>query len=282
MKLSGFMALDWGRRGSLWYAGNSMMLRGLNAVAFRLSKSRAGRWWLSLRLQRSITQCLRAVQPRLAKDNLLITTFFNQNIPPEIPERQHEVMASLLAECSDVLWVPYNTSLNVNHEQFLDAMLKEAFRLVEHVLILDVDAIPLSRKAIDHVWNKSRAGELVGAEQCASHLGATHNYISPAIACLSKEVYAQLGAPSAAADTDNDVFERFTRIADERGVKLRPLRVSRYMAEPSWPLADGRRFGIGTYYAADGKDLFFHNFCSRKSRGESLQHFHRACSAAIR
>ncbi len=254
---------------------------GLNSFAFRLSRSRTGRWWLRRRLQQEIHQRLGVVQPGLAKDKLLITTFFNQNIPTEIPDRQNEVMVSLLADSSDRIWVPFTTRLIVSHDQFLDAMLKEAFRLVDHVLLLDVDAIPLCREAVDHLWSQARAGALAGAEQCASHLGATHDYISPAVACLSREVYSRLGAPSAAADGENDVFERFSRIAGERGVTVSPLRVRCYMAEPSWPLANGRRFGIGTYYGADGKDLFFHNFCSRKSRGAALQHFYRACSAAI-
>lgn len=255
--------------------------RAAQAIRFRLSRSQAGQWWLRRRLQQEIRQRLGAVQPGLARDTLLITTFFNQNIPPEIPERQHEVMVSLLADSSDRIWLPFTTGLAVSHAQFLDAMLQEAYRVVDHVLILDVDAIPLCQEAIDHLWNQARAGALAGVEQCASHLGGTHDYISPAVACLSREVYARLGAPSAVADGENDVFERLTRVAAERGVTLSPLRVHRYMAEPSWPLADGRRFGIGTYYGADGKDLFFHNFCSRKTRGAGLEHFHRACKAAI-
>lgn len=141
------------------------------------------------------------------------------------------------------------------------------------VLILDIDAIPLSERAIDLYFEAAYAGRLIGNAQRSNHLqNNQHVFAAPSASCLSTETFIKLGMPSAYETQRSDVLEEYTWEAEKIGIPVdlvMPLRYNespkRYEWEgnqpPYWALADGMPvYGMGTTYGDDEGDLFYHQF----------------------
>lgn len=150
------------------------------------------------------------------------------------------------------------------------------------VVILDIDAIPLSADALDYYVEEAAKGKLIGNAQRTNHLDNNqHVFAAPSTSAISRETFVKIGAPSAMETDRSDVLEEYTWAAQSAGVSVdlvMPLRYDkapmRYDWEtdrlPFWPLADGMPvYGMGTTYGRDGKDLFFHNFQIRMPGQES-------------
>jgi hypothetical protein len=141
------------------------------------------------------------------------------------------------------------------------------------VLILDIDAIPLSERAIDYYFEAAYAGRLIGNAQRTNHLdNGKHVFAAPSAACISAETYDKIGRPSAYETERSDVLEEYTFAAEQHGVSVdlvMPLRYNespkRYEWEgnqpPYWALGDNMPvYGMGTTYGDELGDLFYHQF----------------------
>lgn len=128
--------------------------------------------------------------------------------------------------------------------------------------MLDVDCVPYSLSALDELVSRAEEGALVGVEPISPGHATGHYYVSPVACCISKQVFDKIGRPSAVQNLDGDVMESFTFCAERAGVNVSLVRVSDVVGRKLWKFPDGRDFGIGTVHGAEGKDMFFHNFCS--------------------
>lgn len=141
------------------------------------------------------------------------------------------------------------------------------------ILILDIDCIPLSERAIDLYLQEAMKGKIVGNAQRSNHIeNNQHVFAAPSATAITKETFKKIGCPSALETSRSDVLEEYTWAAEAAGVqvdKYMPLRFDqapqRYEWEkdqpPYWPLADGMPvYGIGTTYGDEIGDLYYHNF----------------------
>ena len=135
------------------------------------------------------------------------------------------------------------------------------------ILFLDVDCIPLSKKAIEHYLERAACGVLIGNIQRSNHIeNDQHVFAAPSALAISVETYLKLGCPSAAATRRGDVVEELTFRAEERGVPVEMVLPSRFDRAPvdceSWALKDGMPvYGCGTTYTDPQLgDLFWHCF----------------------
>lgn len=159
------------------------------------------------------------------------------------------------------------------------------------VMILDIDAIPLSEKSIDYYFEQAYAGKLIGNAQRTNHIeNDQHVFAAPSTACISKETYIKIGAPSAYETNRGDVLEEYTFEAEKHGIEvdlILPLRYNespiRYDWEkdqpPYWDLKPEQpKYGIGTTYGND-EELFYHQF---QIRMEGMQEkFWAECEKAL-
>ena len=142
------------------------------------------------------------------------------------------------------------------------------------IFFLDIDAIPLTEKAIDLYVEKASEGKLIGNAQRSGHIeNKQHVFAAPSCVALSVETYLTIGKPSAEVNSRSDVCEEYTWAAEKAGVKVDLFMPLRYDSppirmdwetnqEPFWRLADGMpNYGIGTTFGSDHHgDLFYHNF----------------------
>jgi len=165
------------------------------------------------------------------------------------------------------------------------------------VLIMDIDCIPLSEKAIDLYVSIANNGKLVGNAQRSGHLqNNKHVFSAPSASALSAETYLTIGKPSALETSRSDVLEEYTWAAEKVGVlveKFMPLRYDsppiRMTWEPKdlppyWSLADGMpNYGIGTTYGDEKHgDLFWHCFQMHADPKLQQERFWAKCESILK
>ena len=141
------------------------------------------------------------------------------------------------------------------------------------ILLLDIDCIPVSNRAIDTYLAYAYEGSLAGNAQRSNHIdNGQHVFAAPSAAAITKDNYIKIGSPSAYENKRSDVLEEWTWKAEESKVRVdlaMPLRYNesprRYDWEkdqpPYWALADGMPvYGVGTTYGDKLGDLFYHQF----------------------
>lgn len=142
------------------------------------------------------------------------------------------------------------------------------------ILMLDIDCIPLSTKALEYVFERAEQGVLVGNVQRSNHLdNGKHIYPAPSCVCLTKELYEKLDKPSWKPTNRSDIGEELCYIAEDKGVEIEMFMPGKYEEVPYftsnerklWDLRDGDpQFGIGTTFVdKDGNEMFYHLFQSR-------------------
>lgn len=215
--------------------------------------------------------------------NACIVSYFMSNIDEKTVKLQKEVVQKFnkskyphLVFNGDVRHgssIDYFWALNgITLPAFKDANINQQVDF-DVALILDIDCIPLSEFAIDHLVQEAANGKLIGNAQRTNHLDNNqHVFAAPSASAVSRESFLKMGTPSALETGRSDVLEEYTWSAESSQIKvdlLMPLRYDkapeRYEWEgdqpPYWPLADGMPpYGIGTTYGLDGKDAFYHNF----------------------
>jgi len=161
------------------------------------------------------------------------------------------------------------------------------------VLILDIDCIPVSERAIEKYINAAAAGRIIGNAQRSNHLeNGQHVFAASSCTAISKETYIKIGMPSAFENRPrSDVLEEYTWAAEENGVPVdlvMPLRYNeppmRFSWEgeqpPYWALKDGMPvYGVGTTFGDDEGDLFYHQF--QIFLGDHQQKFWQKCESIL-
>jgi len=212
-----------------------------------------------------------------------IISFYMNNIDPKTVQLQKAVVDKFnvskvphyqfLVQIMHGTAIDYFWTLNGERVHSIDPLVSQ-FYDHDQVLILDIDCIPLSERAIDYYLDRASAGVMIGNAQRTNHLqNNQHVFAAPSASALSKETFVKLGRPSAIETGRSDVLEEYTWNAERVGVpveKIMPLRFAeapvRYAWEgadkpPYWPLADGMPpYGIGTTYGDDLGELFYHQF----------------------
>jgi hypothetical protein len=234
--------------------------------------------------------------------NACIVSYFMPNINQQTVRLQQQVVEKF----NKSKYPHYSFQGDIPHGAFIDyfwglngadvATMKDAnlSKQFDHdiVVILDIDAIPLSEDAIDYLVEQAAAGKLIGNAQRTNHLkNDQHVFAAPSATAISRENFIKIGCPSALETDRGDVLEEYTFKAEENQIKvdlLLPLRYDnppqRYAWEgdqpPYWALADGMPvYGMGTTYGLDGKDMFYHNFQIRMPGQE--ERFWNKCNEVL-
>lgn len=223
--------------------------------------------------------------------NACIVSYFMSNINEKTVQLQKDVVKKFnkskyphIVFSGDVRHgtsIDYFWELNgVKLPQFKDVEIEQKFDY-DVALILDIDCIPLSESAIDHMVQEAANGRLIGNAQRTNHLDNNqHVFAAPSASAVSRETFLKLGTPSALETYRSDVLEEYTWAAESAQIEvdlLMPLRYNkapeRYPWEvnqpPYWPLADGMPvYGMGTTYGLGNDDAFYHNFQIRMAGQE--------------
>ncbi len=220
-----------------------------------------------------------------------IFTYCNFQVDPRIAENQAKVIDKmrygtgidfnpLTYHLKDGDWFP---------DQCIDYGLNVLFfeRGYDNVLILDIDCIPLSKYALLYSFYKAMGGHLIGDVQRSLHLqNNEHLFVGSSCLCINKEVYNQIGRPSAACTNRGDICEEFSYIFEETNRPIELYVPQSFEAapyeRPSWPLSgDLKHYGIGTTFEhrETHEPMFYHLFESRLNQNVEL--FVKKCEAVL-
>lgn len=220
--------------------------------------------------------------------NPCIVSYLMENVSEKTAEMQKQVIEKY--NKSGIRF--YQVKGQMSHAQFIDyfwavngsptpAMAEVGVKKqLEHdgMLILDIDCIPLTDKAIDYYLEQASNGKVIGNVQRSNHLDNNqHVFAAPSALAISKETYETIGRPSALETKRSDVAEEYTWAAEERNIPVElimPVSFDKapykYNWEkdqrPFWALKDGMPvYGIGTTFGFSDdsgatQDLFYHNF----------------------
>lgn len=141
------------------------------------------------------------------------------------------------------------------------------------IMFLDIDCIPLNDFSIDYYFEQAYKGKLIGNIQRSNHIeNNQHVFASPHNIVFTISTYLKIGCPSFSPSYRGDTAEELTYAAEENGVEVELVMPRKYDAPPHyfgweenytpyWNLADGMpRYGIGTTFANDLGDTFWHNY----------------------
>lgn len=234
--------------------------------------------------------------------NPCIISFYMSNIDPRTVQLQHEVVKKFnpsgiphyqfLVQISHGLAIDYFWTLNGYRVNTISADVAQVY---EHdaVMMLDIDCIPLSDRAIDYYFGAAYDGVLIGNAQRTNHLqNNQHVFAAPSASAITAGTFNRIGRPSAVETKRSDVLEEYTWAAEQHDVivnRVLPLSFTeapqRYSwedpnAPPHWPLADGMPvYGLGTTYGDDQGPLFYHQFQIRMP--EQQEKFWAKCREVI-
>ena len=162
----------------------------------------------------------------------------------------------------------------VNHGSWIDDVMKQ-YENVDVYLFLDIDCVPLSKEALNETFKAAQKYGLAGAEGAANHLDPNKNYIAAWYVAISRSMWLEKGKPSAMADENNDVCQRWTeewRKDNSSLVIYQPIK----SIIPRWDLPNRKlAYGIGTQY----ENICFHLFESRERK--HTEYFISECKKII-
>jgi len=169
-------------------------------------------------------------------------------------------------------------------EVYPDQVLNYAFAKLfyennyDTILLLDIDCIPLSTKAIEYTFERAEQGVLIGNIQRSNHIeNNKHVYVAPSAMCITKNMFESMNRPSFNYTNKGDVGEELTYIAEKVDMPIEYYMPSSYQCLPHerdkpWPLADGMpEYGIGTTFVNKfNEPMFYHLFQSRFNKFSDL------------
>lgn len=192
----------------------------------------------------------------------LAISCFMENIDKRIVEAQKAVMTKL---CPDLLLIQAKTVHPHGHT--MDTMLMSAFYAgYETALLMDIDAIPLSRHAIDYTLSKASQGTLIGNIQRSNHIdNDEHLFVAPSFMGINVKQWDAAGRPSFMETNRGDVAEEVTYRYEQLGHSIEYYLPLRFDAPPleaeHWNLREGMPvYGCQTTFGRDGKEYSFHAF----------------------
>jgi len=154
------------------------------------------------------------------------------------------------------------------------------------VVILDIDCVPLNCEAINNLAHKANSGVLIGNVQRSNHIANNqHLFVAPSCMAIHREVFKEMGSPSAVETYRSDVAEEYTFLAEDNGVPIEFYIPSRFdeapQEAPSWNLKDGMpEFGRGTTFkSGNGVEEFWHSF--QIFHPGQQEKFHKKCLSLL-
>lgn len=182
-----------------------------------------------------------------------VISIYMSNVGKDIVDRQYQCVNRLLPKG----WTFIQQLTDRSHPEALGlslSLLKDQI-----VVFLDIDCIPLSKRAFEYLYYHATRGFLTGAIQRANHISNhSHLYIGPFCMAFDYEKYKNLGSPSFKETYRGDVGEELTYRWQENNQPLCFLYPS-HVDAPKWCITDSIKFGYGTTY----QGMFYHTFCIR-------------------
>ena len=220
--------------------------------------------------------------------NPLIVTAYNDKIDPKVVTYQSMVVDKLR---NGIPFYSWNYSgHDLYHGDVCNKLIHRAFyeytnTNIDCILFLDIDAIPLSTEAIEYTLDLAYKGQLVGNAQRSNHYDNNqHVFAAVSYAAFTKETYEQAGSPTMAYNKKFDVSEIMTFNCEREKIPVTFFMPTHYEEIPEdgnlWNLADDMpKYGIGTTFGHNGKDLSYHLFSSRFHKYNNL--FYNKCHNII-
>jgi Glycosyl transferase family 2 len=191
-----------------------------------------------------------AMSPMRVDHSVTAVSFYMNNIAPAVVSSQWAVLQTLAP--SGFAFEQILTSLS--HGAAINEFLASARQ--DLIVLLDIDCVPLTARALPTLVARAAAGALAGCVQRANHIqNGAHLYVGPFCMAFRRRLWEDLGRPSFEPTARGDVGEEFTYRCEAAGRSVDMLWPS-FMAAAHWDLTDGRQFGPNTEY--DG--LFLHAF----------------------
>lgn len=212
-----------------------------------------------------------------------IFTYYNFQVQTELVDYQKRVVSKFIPEDIVHETLEYKQPDGVVLPfQVLDYAINELFynKGYDSVMVLDVDAIPLSTFAITQTFDIAEFTSIVGNAQRSNHIeNNQHVYVGSPLMTFTRKFFEQIGKPSFAPTHRGDTGEEFSYLAREKGLGVEMYMPAHYEANPTyqkdrpWDLADGMpKYGIGTTYRDEvtQTDMFYHLFESRVNTHNEL------------
>lgn len=220
-----------------------------------------------------------------------IFTYHNRQISPKIVSLQQEVVEKFSSKLSiDYKKAFYSEPDGVVYpDNVIDVYLNELFYQHEYdvILILDIDCIPLNTDALETTFEMISHNWLVGNAQRSHHLDNNqHIFCGASCVGISKQLYEELGKPSAEPNSRSDICEEYTWLAEEAGKTVKFFKPLGYQKLPynetkPWALNhEMNSYGIGTTFCYDDIPFYYHLFQSRLGLYDDL--FIRKCESILR
>jgi hypothetical protein len=198
-----------------------------------------------------------------------VLSVYMRNISNDVVDHQYRCVSKFLSRGQDFIQIQTDSS----HPEALDELLKAIKSDI--VIILDVDCIPVSERALPYLEKNASLGFLTGAIQRANHLSnGAHLYVGPFCMAFDVRKYRDLGSPSFIETYRGDVGEELTYRWQQRSEPLCFLYPSNVYS-PQWDIDKKIKFGYGTTY----QGMFYHQFCARDPEQQKL--FIRKCSSIL-
>ena len=171
-------------------------------------------------------------------------------------------VAAVQKRAFDALGVPIDQVLTYHkHGIAVDEYLTKHRGDADYVILMDVDAVPLSRDAIPTILaNISGDDRLVGPSAQSNHINHDHPFAGASCLGISMKVWDSMGRPTLRGCQRSDTSEELTWAAEEDGIGVGLLWPG-HVEDPIWDLGKGRRIGYGTtYVSAEGTPVVYHAF----------------------
>ena len=217
----------------------------------------------------------------------IIVTAYNGNIDPRIVKYQSMVVDKLRG---DIPFFAYDyTGSDMLHGDVCNKLVHKMFYEYQEgadcILFLDIDAIPLSRKALEWTFKQAYDGVLVGNAQRSNHYeNDQHMFAAVSYACFTRETFEKAGSPTMCYSKKYDCSELLTINCEKANIPVELLLPS-HSDSPNqdgeyWSLADKMpKYGIGTTFNNKHMEISYHLFCSRFHKFN--RYFYDKCHAII-
>jgi len=215
-----------------------------------------------------------------------IFTCYNHLIDEKIVDYQRKVVEKF----TDIPLVSlkYGFTLDtMSHGDLLNHAVSKLFYYqgIDCVLILDIDAIPLSSEAVQKTFDLAYSGALVGNIQKANHLPTDKTYVAPSYMCFTRLLYEYAGSPTMNESNITDVGGRFSINCERFNIpmiKFLPVHSEAPVDDTGlmWGLGEGLpTYGHGTTFAHEGVPLTYHLFNSVRNTHNEL--FYKKCEELL-
>jgi len=205
----------------------------------------------------------------------VIFTSYNHAVDPRLAEYQSLVIEKLR---NGIPFLPLKYGFTENemlHGDILNKAIHKVFYEMgaDCILIVDVDAIPLSTESLEETLHVAYSGHVVGNIQRSNHFeNGQHVYVGSSYICFTRYIFEAAGSPTMCYNNKYDTCELLTVNAERFNIpvtKFMPTHVDSPWVDSNgnlgyWNLADGMpKYGIGTTFSYENKPMSYHLFSSR-------------------